>query len=111
MVAITALATDSSAVDFKTSASKRSGSMRAMTWPDLTSVLKSTKSSDTCPEISEPTSTVTTGFSRPDAETDLVILPLSIFAVWNLFAGVPSPSKTKNAADRRRARPKSPIAM
>ena len=48
---------------------------------------------------------------RPVADTNLVMLPLSIFAVWNFFAGVLSPSKTKNAPDRRRARPKSPIAM
>ncbi len=55
--------------------------MRAMTWSFLTCELKSARSSLTCPEIWEPTSTVMTALSVPVAETAEVSGPRETAAV------------------------------
>ncbi len=64
-----------------TLASNVSGSMRAMTWSFLTIELKSARSSLTCPEIWEPTSTVMTALRVPVAETAEVSGPRDTAAV------------------------------
>ena len=69
-----------SASDWRTLSSKVSGSMRARSWPFFTWLLKSTNSSLICPEICEPTRTVVTADSEPDAETTEVTLPRSTLA-------------------------------
>src|SRR5512139_1008099 len=54
--------------------------MRARSWPCFTGLLKSAWSSFTWPEICDPTSTVFTAESVPEAETVAVRLPRSTFA-------------------------------
>jgi hypothetical protein len=55
--------------------------MRAMTWSFLTTELKSAKSSLTCPEIWDPTSTVMTALRVPVSETAEVSGPRDTAAV------------------------------
>ncbi len=74
-----AWAASRSALAWLTLASKISGSIRAMTWSFLTTVLKSAKSSLICPETWLPTWTVVTALRLPVAETAAVRGPRSIF--------------------------------
>ena len=57
--------------------------MRASSWPRFTGELKSTRISLIWPEICEPTWTVVTAESVPDADTVAVRLPRSTFASRN----------------------------
>ena len=67
--------------------------MRASSCPRLTTLLKSAWSSLICPEICEPTCTVVTACSVPDADTTAWIDPRSTLASRNAGAPEPLPSQ------------------
>ena len=65
--------------------------MRASSCPFFTAELKSTSSSLIWPEICDPTSTVVTALSVPDADTTDVMLPRSTLASRYSGACAPGP--------------------
>ena len=80
-VSTEARAASRSAVDWRSRYSNVSGSSRAINWPCLTSLLKSTNSSLIWPDTCELTCTWVTGVTVPDAETAAAMLPRSILAL------------------------------
>jgi hypothetical protein len=88
-VSTAARAASTSACDWRTRYSKVSGSIWAISWPALTSELKSTYRSRIWPLTCVPTDTCVTGFTAPLADTVAEIGPRSILLVRYCTASAP----------------------